>query len=85
MLSPLVYEQQIIPLCKGSAAPHLNIGALRKFAIRLPTLDEQRRIVVHLDALQARVDALKRMQAESSAELDALLPSVLDKAFRSEL
>jgi len=28
---------------------------------------------------------LKRMQAESTAELDALLPSVLSKAFAREL
>jgi hypothetical protein len=31
------------------------------------------------------VDALKRLQAEMSAELDAPLPSVLDKAFKGEL
>jgi type I restriction enzyme S subunit len=48
-------------------------------------LTEQRRIVAYLDDLQARVDALKRLQAETAAELNALLPSVLDKAFRGEL
>jgi hypothetical protein len=31
------------------------------------------------------VDALKPLQAETSAELDALLPSVLGKAFKGEL
>ena len=31
------------------------------------------------------VDALKRLQAEISAELDALLPAVLDRAFKGEL
>ena len=29
-----------------------------------------------LDALQAEVDALKRLQAETTAELDALLPAI---------
>ncbi len=48
-------------------------------------LPEQRRIVAHLDALQAKVDALRALQSESSAELDALLPSVLAKAFAGEL
>jgi len=38
-----------------------------------------------LDTLQAEVDALKRLQAETAAELDGLLPSILDKAFRGEL
>jgi type I restriction enzyme S subunit len=38
-----------------------------------------------LDDLQAKVDALKAQQAQSAAELDALLPSVLDRAFKGEL
>ena len=38
-----------------------------------------------LDALQAEVDALKRLQAETVAELDALLPAILDRAFKGEL
>ena len=46
---------------------------------------EQRRIVAELDALQAEVDALKRLQAETAAELDALLPAILDNAFKGEL
>jgi hypothetical protein len=31
------------------------------------------------------VQKLKRLQAEIAAELDALLPSILDKAFKGEL
>jgi type I restriction enzyme S subunit len=53
--------------------------------ILVPPLAEQRRIVAELDALQAEVDALKRLQAETAAELDALLPSILDHAFKGEL
>jgi len=49
------------------------------------SLIEQRRIVTYLDDLQGKVDALKRLQAETAAELDALLPSILDKAFKGEL
>ena len=33
----------------------------------------------------AEVDALKRLQAETAAELAALLPAILDKAFKGEL
>jgi hypothetical protein len=39
---------------------------------------DQRRLV-------AELDALKRLQAETAAELAALLPSILDKAFKGEL
>lgn len=85
LLSPLIQEDQIRPLCKGSASPHLNIGVLRRFIIRVPSLSEQRRIAAELDALQREVDTLGRMQAETAAELDALVPAVLDRAFKGEL
>jgi len=45
-------------------------------------LDEQHRIVAYLDGLQAQVDELTALQDATQAELDALLPSVLDQAFR---
>lgn len=38
------------------------------------THDSATRIVAELDALQLEVDALKRLQAETAAGLDALLP-----------
>ena len=40
---------------------------------------------LELDALQAEVDAVKRLQAETAAELDALLPTILDRTFKGEL
>ena len=41
--------------------------------------------VSRLNALPAEVDALKRLQAETALELDALLPAILDRAFKGEL
>ena len=58
---------------------------LKRLPMPSPPLSEQRRIVAYLDDLQAKVDALKKLQAETAAELDALLPSILDRAFRGEL
>lgn len=48
-------------------------------------LDEQRRIVAYLDRLQAKVNALLGLQAQTREELDALMPSILDKVFKGEL
>ena len=45
----------------------------------------QRRVVANLDGLQAKVDDLERHQASTAAELDALLPSLLDRAFKGQL
>jgi len=55
--------------------------------------NEQRRIVSYLDGLQAKVNAfpltsfgddVRELQSQSQVEVDALLPSVLDRAFRGE-
>lgn len=72
-------------LGKGHSQGNLNLKLLRGFNVPLPPLPEQRRIVAELDALQAEVDALKRLQSETAAELDALLPAILDRAFKGEL
>ena len=37
------------------------------------------------DELDTEVDALKRLPAETAAELDALRPAILDRAFKGEL
>ncbi len=64
---------------------NVNATKLKALPTVLPPLTEQRRIVNYLDDLQAKVDALKQLQAKTQAELDSLLPSILDKAFKGEL
>jgi type I restriction enzyme S subunit len=59
----------------------LGLAALDSIRVPIPHIDKQR----GFDALQTQVDALKRLQAETAAELDALLPSLLDRAFKGEL
>jgi len=65
--------------------PKLNQDQLFSYDLHYPALTEQQHIVSYLDNVQAKVDALTRLQAETAAELDALLPAVLDRAFRGEL
>jgi hypothetical protein len=48
-------------------------------------LSDRRGTVAELDALRAQVDALKRLQAKSTAELDALLSAICDRALEEEL
>lgn len=64
---------------------NVNATKLKALPIALPPLSEQHRIVTYLNSLQSRIDSLKQLQSETSAELDALLPSILDKAFKGEL
>jgi type I restriction enzyme, S subunit len=49
--------------------------------IPLPPMENQLRFL----EVKTKVDVLRRLQAETANELDALLPSILDKAFKSEL
>ena len=84
ILSPLIQDDHIVPLSKGSAAPHLNIGSLKKFPFRLPELAQQHRMVAELERLQAKIEVLKQLQAQTTTELDVLLPSVLSRAFSGD-
>lgn len=59
----------------------LGIEALARIPVPVLSVEKQR----EFDALQAKADALKALQAASAAELDALLPAVLAKAFAGEL
>ena len=53
--------------------------------IPVPPLDEQRRIVAYLDSVQARLASLRELQSATGEELSALLPSILDNAFKGAL
>ncbi len=79
------YWAQIADKKKGTGQPNLNGSILKQIKVPISPPDDQRRIVAYLDGLQVKVDALKRLQAETAEELDALLPAVLDRAFRAEL
>jgi type I restriction enzyme S subunit len=78
-------QQQLLGQRYGQGKPGLNLGNIRQLSFPFPAIAEQRRIVAYLDDLQAKVDSLKAIQAQTQAELDALLPSILDKAFKGEL
>jgi type I restriction enzyme, S subunit len=64
---------------------NVSLGRLRNTKVPVPPLADQRRIVAYLDGLQAKVDELRRLQAATQKELDALMPSILAKAFAREL
>lgn len=66
---------------RGQGQPNLNTEMVKKMIVPIPPLSEQRRIVAHLDRLQAKVDEVKRLQAETERDMVALVPAVLAKAF----
>ncbi len=80
-------QEHLVNRKTGLADAQVNISQaiLRSTPISYPSLEEQSRIVDHLDDLQTKVASLKRLQTETSAELQAMLPSILTKAFQGTL
>jgi type I restriction enzyme S subunit len=83
--SPPVREFMIENATTTAGIWKINQGHIASVELPLPPIQEQRRIVAHLDHLSAKVDRLKALQAQTRTELGALLPSILDRAFKGEL
>jgi type I restriction enzyme, S subunit len=84
-LSQPVIQKFINEKQKGATRQGFTKVQIEALEVPLLPLAEQYHIVTYLDDLQTKVDSLKQLQFETSAELDALLPSILDKAFKGEL
>jgi type I restriction enzyme S subunit len=84
-LNSPVFHEQVSEKCRGMTVPHIRVQDAPQFLVPLPPLEMQRRIVAYLNSLKAKVDRLKAQQAQTRAELGALLPSILDRAFKGEL
>jgi type I restriction enzyme S subunit len=71
----------------GLAESQVNISRDKLLDLRLnvPSHDEQLRIVTFVDAIKAQANDVTRQQSDTAAELDALLPSILDRAFKGAL
>ncbi|WP_414754700.1 restriction endonuclease subunit S [Anabaena sp. CCY 9910] len=83
--SPAFINYLIGTMNPNVGVPTLGLGVIRSAPFNLPSLCEQRHIVAYLDELQTKVDTMRKLREETIKELDALLPSILDKAFKGEL
>jgi type I restriction enzyme S subunit len=76
--------------CEKNAQGSTGRNAITKqnfkdLVMPVPPLSKQHRIVAHLDCLQAKVDEVKRLQADTERDMVALVPAVLAKAFGASL
>jgi type I restriction enzyme S subunit len=72
-------------LGRGSSQGNLNLKLIREFVIPVPPASEQWEIVEFLDHSRSRFDQLKQIGDKAAIEVNALLPSILDRAFAGEL
>lgn len=76
-------QGQIVP--QGAALKHLYLVDLRRLAIPLPPLKEQKRIVTALGRLELEAERLVEIYERKIAALDALRKSLLHQAFTGQL
>jgi type I restriction enzyme S subunit len=63
----------------------INQRQLKAFKLPRAPLEAQRQFVEQTSAVQAKTARLQSLQSDTASELDALMPSVLAKAFQGEL
>lgn len=80
--SPIV-RSQIEVMATGTSPTMKNISKAKVLSIKVPSypLEEQKRIVSVIEKLQGKVKYLYELQRRSLTEIEAVLPSVLDRAF----
>ena len=79
-------RQQIERGASGTSPTMKNISKDKVLSLLVPphSSEQQRIVVSRLNGLRTHVARLTGLQTESAAELDALLPAILDRAFRGE-
>lgn len=78
-------QQAMQDTSTATAISTIKASGIKKARIPVPTLSEQEKIVTYLDGIAATLAKLKQLQLDTKNCLNALLPSVLDEAFKGKL
>ena len=70
---------------KGAIMAGLNMGIISELPVRLPSLDQQRRIISSFSKLQVECERLIELQVCKLTALDELKKSLLHPAFSGRL
>ena len=71
-------DQLFVPLMQGTANVSLKIQDIASVEIPLPPLEEQRRIVAHIDALAEQIAAARGLRLSAVEEAEAFIASTLN-------
>ena len=84
-IASLPCQNWLTSVAKGVAYTGINIEDLRLLPIAIPSMAEQREIVVRAGALLGLADRIETRSALARIHIEKLTPSLLAKAFRGEL
>ena len=65
--------------------PYIRESDLVRWQVPVPSRNDQIELLAKLEAMQVEANSVERLQAETNAGIDALLPAILDRAFKGEL
>ncbi|MEW6079505.1 MAG: restriction endonuclease subunit S [Thermodesulfobacteriota bacterium] len=63
----------------------LNQQHVKSIPFPLPDKSQQEKIMLEFRRFQSKIEQIQPHQSKTATELDAMLPSILDRAFRGEL
>ena len=69
----------------GFRLTELNLNDLKAVPVPVPSPQDQRRIVAELTKFKDMTQTMFHLQQDTERELDAMLPAILNRAFRGEL
>ncbi len=69
----------VATLTGGTASPHLNVGDVRRFAVPLPPVEEQRRIVAKVEQLMKVCDELEARLTRAEDRAAKLVEAVVQE------
>lgn len=82
--SPIGLENTL-SWAKATAQPSLSMETIRKIAVILPPVEEQREIVNRINSLMKLTEKIESNFNQAVEQIDNLIPLVLNQAFRGEL
>lgn len=63
----------------------LSVGRIKQISVPVLSPSKQKELIATSSEFQKKIAELKQLQIQTTIELDALLPSILDRAFKGEL
>lgn len=72
-------------MAEGGTQPNLNLSKIRSILIPLPAISEQKKIIVIVRSLMARLDLVERQYQNAIRTLENLTKTIFTVAFRGEL
>lgn len=85
ILSTRAFSSYLLDEARGGGVPHVSEGQIARYAVPLPPLAEQRRIVAEVDRRLSVLDALEGALAANLARCGRLRQAILKRAFEGRL